>query len=152
MPVFAYSIAADQHRPSEGDGFVRAETIQQAVALVGHPEVNVYQLPANIRRMINREIISAGSSHRGPCCRTQRAIGLGHRSRLCRRGFERGDAPKATRIKMKALRTMMKPMARSMMVISLRPCVGPRNPWLKHLSWFRCLVKAQEAASITLTT
>ncbi len=44
-PVFAYSIAADQHRPSEGDGFIRAETIQQAVALVGHPEVNVYALP-----------------------------------------------------------------------------------------------------------
>ena len=45
MPVFAYSIAADQDRPSEGDGFVRADTIQQAVALVGHPEVNVYALP-----------------------------------------------------------------------------------------------------------
>ncbi len=45
MPVFAYSIAADQDRPSEGDGFVRAETIQEAVALVGHPEVNVYALP-----------------------------------------------------------------------------------------------------------
>ncbi len=91
-------------RPSDGDGFVQAETIQQAVALIGHHEANVYPLPANIRRMINREIISAGSSHRGPCCRTQRAIGLGHRSRLCRRVFERGDASKATRIKMKALR------------------------------------------------
>jgi len=31
--------------PSEGDGFVRAETIQATVALVGHPEVNVYPLP-----------------------------------------------------------------------------------------------------------
>ena len=39
--MFAYSIAADQQRPSEGDGFVRAETIRQAVALIGHPEVNV---------------------------------------------------------------------------------------------------------------
>ncbi len=45
MPVFAFSIAADQHRPSDGDGFVRAETIQEAVALVGHPEVNVCELP-----------------------------------------------------------------------------------------------------------
>ena len=45
MPVFAYSIAADQHRPSQGDGFVRAETIHEAVALVGHPDVNVYPLP-----------------------------------------------------------------------------------------------------------
>ncbi len=45
MPVFAYSIAADQGRPSEGDGFVRAETIRQAVALVGHPEENVCALP-----------------------------------------------------------------------------------------------------------
>ena len=47
MPVFAFSIAADQARPSEGDGFVRAETIHEAVALVGHPEVNVYELPAD---------------------------------------------------------------------------------------------------------
>jgi hypothetical protein len=38
-------IAADQHRPSEGDGFVRAETIQQGVALVGHPKVNVCRRP-----------------------------------------------------------------------------------------------------------
>jgi len=42
MPVFAFSIAADQDRPSEGDGFVRAETAEQAIALVGHPEVNVF--------------------------------------------------------------------------------------------------------------
>ncbi|MGR3717369.1 MAG: hypothetical protein ACU0B1_11565 [Thermohalobaculum sp.] len=47
MSIFAYSIAADQHRPSEGDGFVRAETTEQAVALVGHPEVNVYPLPGD---------------------------------------------------------------------------------------------------------
>ncbi len=47
MPVFAYSIAADQHRPSYGDGYVRAETIQEAVALVGHPDVNVHALPAD---------------------------------------------------------------------------------------------------------
>ena len=47
MPVFAYSIAADQDRPSDGAGFVRAETIRQAVALVGHPEVNVYPVPAD---------------------------------------------------------------------------------------------------------
>ena len=42
MPVFAYSIAADQYSPPEGEGFVRAKTIQDAVALVGHPDVNVY--------------------------------------------------------------------------------------------------------------
>ncbi len=47
MPVFAFSIAADQHRPSEGDGFVQAETIEAAVALVGHPDANVYPLPAD---------------------------------------------------------------------------------------------------------
>ncbi len=47
MPVFAYFIAADQDRPSEGEGFVRAETIHQAVALIGHPEVNVYPFPAD---------------------------------------------------------------------------------------------------------
>ncbi len=42
MPVFAYSIAADRDRPSDGDGFVRAETIRRAVALVGYPDVNVF--------------------------------------------------------------------------------------------------------------
>ncbi len=47
MPVFAYCIAADQDRPSETGVFVQAETIQQAVALIGHPEVNVYPLPAD---------------------------------------------------------------------------------------------------------
>ena len=47
MPVFAYSIVADQHCPPEGDGLVRAETAEQAVALIGHPEVNVYPLPAD---------------------------------------------------------------------------------------------------------
>ncbi len=41
MPVFAYAVAACQDRPSEGDGFARAETTQQTVALVGHREVNV---------------------------------------------------------------------------------------------------------------
>jgi hypothetical protein len=45
MPVF--SIAADQDRPSEGDGFVRAETTQQAVALNFPPEVNVYPVPTD---------------------------------------------------------------------------------------------------------
>ena len=38
---------ADQHRPSEGEGFVRTATIQEAVALIGHPEVNVYARPAD---------------------------------------------------------------------------------------------------------
>ncbi len=55
MPIFAYSIAADQDRPSEGDGFVRAETIQQAVALVGHPEVNVRSCPKTICRGVVAE-------------------------------------------------------------------------------------------------
>ncbi len=126
----------DPKRTFRQSSLVSGGTVQQAVALIGHTEVNVYPLPVDIRRLINREIFSAGSSHRGPCCRTQRAIGLGHRSRLCRRGFERGDASKATRIKMKALRTMMNPMARSTMVISLRPCVSPRNPWLNQLRAF----------------
>ena len=90
----------DPKRTFRQSSLVSGGTVQQAVALIGHTEVNVYPLPADIRRLINREIFSAGSSHRGPCCHTQRAIGLGHRSRLCRRGFERGDAPKAFRIKM----------------------------------------------------
>ena len=47
MPVFVYSIAADQYSPSEGDGFVRAETIQEAVALIGHPEVSINLRPAD---------------------------------------------------------------------------------------------------------
>ena len=47
MPVFVYSIAADQYSPPEGEGFVRADTIHEAVALIGHPDVNVYPLPAD---------------------------------------------------------------------------------------------------------
>ncbi len=34
-------------RPSDGDGFVRAETINQVVALIEHQEVNVDPLPAD---------------------------------------------------------------------------------------------------------
>ena len=45
LPVSAFAAPADQYSPPEGEGFVRAETIQQAVALIGHPEVNVYELP-----------------------------------------------------------------------------------------------------------
>ena len=45
MAKYEQAIAADQDRLSESDGFARADTIQQAVALVGHPEVNVYPLP-----------------------------------------------------------------------------------------------------------
>jgi hypothetical protein len=50
MPVFAYCIAADQDRPSETGVFVRAETIRQAVALVGHPEVNGKR-PKGVQRL-----------------------------------------------------------------------------------------------------
>ncbi len=70
MPDFAFSIAADQDRPSEGDGYVRAETIQQAVALVGHPEVNVYELPADAACFLTVnaypvEVIAARFAHLG---------------------------------------------------------------------------------------
>lgn len=41
MQLFVYCIATDQDNPSDGDGYVRADIIGQAVALVGHPEVNV---------------------------------------------------------------------------------------------------------------
>ena len=46
MQIFGFYIAGDQGRPSEGEGYVRAKTIQEAVTLVGHSEVNVY-LPAD---------------------------------------------------------------------------------------------------------
>lgn len=38
MPVFVYCIAADIEAPPEGMGYVRAETAEEAVALIGHPE------------------------------------------------------------------------------------------------------------------
>ena len=47
LRVFCSIFAAHLARPSEGEGFIRAETIHLAVALVGHPEVNVSPLPAD---------------------------------------------------------------------------------------------------------
>lgn len=47
MRVFVYSIAADPESPAEETGYVRAGTAEEAVALVGHPEVSVYHLPAD---------------------------------------------------------------------------------------------------------
>ena len=45
MPVWCFTIAADQHSPSLGDGFVRAETVEAALGIVGHPEANLYPCP-----------------------------------------------------------------------------------------------------------
>ena len=61
MSVFANSIAADQHIPSEGDGYVRAEAIQEAVALVGHPEVRLAQLELCPFMARNRHTAPGGS-------------------------------------------------------------------------------------------
>ncbi len=64
MPIFVYSIAVDEDRPSEADGFVRAETIQEAVALIGHPEVNVYPLPADAVGRVSRASESTAAPER----------------------------------------------------------------------------------------
>lgn len=45
MRVFVYTIAADPEGPAEGTGYVRAGTADEAVALIGDPDVNVYHLP-----------------------------------------------------------------------------------------------------------
>ena len=45
MRSFVYCIAVDTEAPPEGTGYVRAETPEETVALVGHPEVNLYSLP-----------------------------------------------------------------------------------------------------------
>ena len=45
MAVWSFTIAADQHSPSLGDGYVRAETVEAALAIVGHPDANLYPCP-----------------------------------------------------------------------------------------------------------
>ena len=45
--VARLNVSLDYIFRSKGEGYVRAETIQEAVALVGHPDVNVYALPAD---------------------------------------------------------------------------------------------------------
>jgi hypothetical protein len=45
MAVWSFTIAADQHSPSLGDGFVRAETVEAAIAIVDHPDANLYPCP-----------------------------------------------------------------------------------------------------------
>ncbi len=68
----------DQHRPSEGDGFVRAETIHEAVALVGHPEVNVYRIEA----ISNKGASGTNRQHQEPSAQersTGTTIGTGRK-------------------------------------------------------------------------
>ena len=64
MPVFAYSIAADQDSPSEGDGYVRAETIHEAVALVGYRHI-----PDMVQRCVERVLMTQSGS--STCLRFQ---------------------------------------------------------------------------------
>lgn len=45
MEYWCFSIAADQEGPELGSGQVRAESVEDALALVGHPETNLYLLP-----------------------------------------------------------------------------------------------------------
>lgn len=45
MAVWSFTIAADQHSPSLGDGYVRAETVEAALAIVDHPDANLYPCP-----------------------------------------------------------------------------------------------------------
>lgn len=45
MPVWSFTIAADQKSPSQGDGFVRAATVEAALDLVDHPDANLYPCP-----------------------------------------------------------------------------------------------------------
>lgn len=68
MPVFVYCIAADVEAPPAGTGYVRAESAEEAVALVEHPETNVYPLPADAEwpgepgAVIHREAARLGAT------------------------------------------------------------------------------------------
>lgn len=42
MAVWSFTIVADQHGPSLGDGFVGAETVEAAISIVDHPDANLY--------------------------------------------------------------------------------------------------------------
>ena len=42
MAIWSFCIAASVEGPDEGSGFVRAETVEEALGLVGHPETNLY--------------------------------------------------------------------------------------------------------------
>jgi len=42
MHVWCFCIAATQTEPDQARGFVRAETVTEALARIGHPDANVY--------------------------------------------------------------------------------------------------------------
>lgn len=42
MPVWSFCIAANQHDPELGGGYVRAASLDRAFALVKHPDANLY--------------------------------------------------------------------------------------------------------------
>lgn len=48
MRVWSFCIATSQNHPDEGRGFVRAETVADALALIDHPDANVYSCPLDV--------------------------------------------------------------------------------------------------------
>ena len=65
MRVFVYCIAADIEAPPEGTGYARAETPEEAVALVGHPEAKERRplgLGLSSKRALGSRILA--STHR----------------------------------------------------------------------------------------
>ena len=42
MAIWSFCIAASTEGPDEGSSFVRADSVEEALRLVGHPETNLY--------------------------------------------------------------------------------------------------------------
>lgn len=49
MRYWSYCISADPQCPDMAMGFLQADTAQQALQQIGHPDANVYPLPENFR-------------------------------------------------------------------------------------------------------
>ena len=48
MNIWSFCIAARQDLPDLGSGFVRANTAEEALARIGHPEANVYPCATDV--------------------------------------------------------------------------------------------------------
>lgn len=49
MRYWSYCISADPQSPDMATGFVQADTAQEALRQIGHPDANVYLLPDDFR-------------------------------------------------------------------------------------------------------
>lgn len=58
MPVWTFAISDDPSQPDQGSGFVRADSVERALALVDHPAANLFgPIPGDVPSVPVGEVV-----------------------------------------------------------------------------------------------